>query len=295
MDRTTIPRLLVLALVLVTAGPGCMFFTTKAEGTRLRKEVQALRERVSGMKKRENDTLDALKKAKGELVELKGLLPRARAILLRNSARFGARLDRLATTVAKIQGRLENVETDQGSSIKAGKGLGDKVSKIAESLSRIKIEVTRLMAEVRTKPRPRPRPTPKTVTEVWAAANVARLTGRGAKARSLYAALIRRFGRHPHAEAAYFYTAQTHFDAFDYKNAVVAVSRQLKKHPRGKFAPRGRFLSARSYFELKRCKTAIRILARLLRLFPNAEVAPTARQLLTRVRRLRTVSRYCRR
>lgn len=293
MYRTTIARLLLPALLLTTSGPGCMFFTTRAEGTRLRKEVLALRERVSGMKKREHDTLDALKKAKGELVELKGLLPRARAILLRNSARFGARLDQLATTVAKMQGRLENVETDQGSSNKSGKGLREKLAKVAESLARIKTEVTRLMAEVRTKPRPRPGP--KTAMELWAAANVARLTGRGAKARQLYAALIQRFRRHPRAEAAYFFTAKTHFDAFDYKNAVVAVSRQLKKHPRGRFAARGRVLSAKSYFELKRCKTAIRILARLLRLFPNAEVTPSARQLLTRVRRLRTVSRYCRR
>jgi TolA-binding protein len=273
------------------SGPGCMFFTTRAEGTKLRNEVKSLRERVSGMKKREQDTLNALKKAKGELVELKGLLPRARAILLRNSARFGARLDQLSSTVAKIQGRLENVETDQGSTSKSSKAVVQKLAKVAESLARVKTEVTRLMAEVRKKPRPGP----KTASELWAAANVARLTGRGAKARQLYAALIKGFKRHPRAEAAYFFTAKTHFDAYDYRNAVVAVSRQLKKHPKGKLAARGRMLSAKSYFELKRCKTAIRILSRLVRLFPHAQVTPTARQLLIRVRRLRTVSRYCRR
>lgn len=292
MYRSIIARLLLPALLLTTSGPGCMFFTTKAEGSRLRKEVTELRERVSLMKKREQDTMDALKKAKGELMELKGLLPRARALLLRNSARFGARLDRLATTVAKLQGRLENVETDQGSSTKSGKGVRKRLADVAETVARIKTEVTRLMALVRSKPRPRPGP--KTVTELWAAANVARLTGRGAKARLLYAVLIRRFRRHPQAEAAYFFTAKTHFDAFDYRSAVVAVSRQLKKYPKGRFAARGRLLSARSYFELKRCKTAARILARLLRLFPHAAVTPTARQLLTRVRRLRAVSRYCR-
>jgi TolA-binding protein len=292
MNRSTIASLLP-ALLLTASGPGCMFFTTRAEGTRLRKEVRALRERITLMKKSEQTTLDALKKAKGELDELKGLLPRARAILLRNSARFGARLDRLASTVSKIQGRLENVENDLGSSSKAGKRVREKLAKVAASVTRIKTEVTRLMAEVRT--RPRPRPGPKTAPELWAAANVARLTGRGARARQLYAALIKRFPRHPRAEVAYFFTAKTHFDAFDYRNAVVAVSRQLKKFPKGRFAARGRLLSARSYFELKRCKIAIRILSRLVRIFPHAEPTPRARLLLIRVRRLRTVSRYCRR
>ncbi len=293
MVPTIIGRLLLPALLLIASGPGCMFFMTKAEGSRLQQEVKSMRDRVSLMKKREQETLTALKKAKGELIELKGLLPRARAVLLRNSARFGARLDRLATTVAKLQGRLENVETDQGSSTKTGKGVRAKLAKVTETLARIKTEVTRLMAEVRAKPKPRPGP--KTAAEFWAAANVARLTGRGAKARRLYAAIIRRYARHGRAEAAYYYTAKTYFDAYDYRNAVVALSRQLKTHPKGRFAARGRLLSARSYFELKRCKTAARILARLLRIFPHAAVTPTARKLLTRVQRLRSVSRYCRR
>jgi TolA-binding protein len=293
MNRTIIAQLVLPALLLTTSGPGCMFFMTKAEGSRLRAEVNSMRNRVSLMKKRERDTLIALKKAKGEVGELKVLLPRARAILLRNSARFGARLDRLATTVAKLQGRLENVETDQGSSTKTGKGVRAKMAKVSETLARIKTEMTRLMAEVRAKPRPRPGP--KTATEYWAAANVARLTGRGAKARQLYATIIQRFTRHGRAEAAYYFTAKTYFDAYDYRNAVVALSRQLKTHPKGRFAARGRLLSARSYFELKRCKTAARILARLLRMFPHAAVTPTARQLHTRIQRLRSVSRYCRR
>jgi len=287
--RRWLPTLLAI-LLLTLAAPGCMFFTTRAEGTRLREEVKALRDHVSGMKKREQDTLIALKKAKSELLELKGLLPRARAILLRNSARFGARLDELASNVAKMQGRLENVETDQGGVNKRDKGVQQRLAKVAESVARIKTEVTRLIAEVRKKPRPGP----KTANELWAAANVARLTGRGAEARQLYATLIRSHSRHPRVEAAYYFTAKTYFDAFDYRNAVVAVSRQLKKHSTGKFAARGRLLSAKSYFELKRCQTSIRILARLVHLFPHAEVTPAARQLLIRVRRLLTVSRYCR-
>ena len=50
------------------------FFTTKAEGSKLRAEVKRLRQRVELMKKRESDTLAALKKAKGEMAELKGLV-----------------------------------------------------------------------------------------------------------------------------------------------------------------------------------------------------------------------------
>ncbi len=294
MDRYRSVRLWIPTLLLTLSallGPGCMFFTTKAEGTKLRKEVKALRDRLAAMNKNEKDTLTALKQAKTELVALKGLLPRARAILLRNSARFGAKLDRLASTVSKMQGRLESVETDVGSSSKKGKGVSQKLATIAETVARIKAEVTRLMAEVRKKPKPGP----KTVGEIWAAANVARLTGRGARARQLYATLIKQHPRHARVEAAYYFTAKTHYDAYDYRSTVVAVSRQLKKFSKGKFAARGRLLSARSYFELKRCKTAIRILARLVRLFPHAEVTPKAKTLLTRVRKLRYVSRYCRR
>lgn len=294
MHRPTSVRRLAPALLLtalIALAPGCMFFTTKAEGSQLRKEVRALRGRVERMTKNKKDTLEALKKAKTELVELKGILPQARAILLRNSARFGAKLDRLSTALDKLKGRLENVESDLSSSSKKGKGAREQLTKMAETVARIKTEVTRLMAEVRKKPRPGP----KTAEELFAAANVARLTGRGAKARQLYGTLIKRYGQHKRAEAASYFIGKSHFDAYDYRATVVAVSRQLKKHRRGRFAARGRLLSARSYFELKRCKTSIRILTRLVRTFPHDEATPAAKQLLLRVRRLRTISRYCRR
>jgi TolA-binding protein len=290
MIRSTLTALVLAAMLFAAGAPGCMFFTTRAEGSRLRAEVKSLRDRVDLMKKRERDTLAALQQAKGELVELKGLLPRARAILLRNSARFGAQLDRLIATVSKIQGRLENVETDLGNATKGGKGVRERIAKVAETVERIKIEVTRLMAEVRKKPA-----APKTAGELFAAANVARLTGRAAEARQLFAKFVKRYPRNVRVEAAYYLTARTHFDAYDYRAAVVAVAQQLKKYPRGRFSARGRLLSARSYFELKRCKTALRILGRLVRLFPNAEITPEARQLLLRVQRLRKVSRYCQR
>lgn len=293
MHRSTSARPLLpaLLLTLVALSPGCMFFTTKAEGTRLRKEVRQLRDRVVQMNQNKKDTLEALKKAKIELVELRGIVPKARAILLRNSARFGVKLDRLAVTVDKLKGRLANVESDLGSTTKSSKGVRQQLTKMAETVARIKTEVTRLIAEVRRKPRPGP----KTAEELFAAANVARLTGRGAKARQLYTTLIKRYARHKRAEAAYYFIAKSYFDTYDYRATVVAVSRQLKAHRRGRFAARGRLLSARSYFELKRCKTAQRILDRLVRSFPNDEVTPAAKQLLARVRRLRTVSRYCRR
>ncbi len=282
---------LCLAGIATLGSPGCMFFSTKAETSKLRAEVRALSHRLSGMKKNERDTLAALKKARGELMALKGVLPQARAILLRNSARFGARLDRLASTVAKLKGRLESLETDLATTTKAGKGAAARLAKLAEMVARVKVEVTRLVVQARQ----RTRPAPKTAGELFAAANVARLTGRGALARRLYGELIRRFPRHRSAEAAHYLSARTYFDVYDYRGTVVAVARQLKAFPRGPFAARGRLLSARSYFELKRCRTAARILARLVRLFPHAAVAGDARKLLLRVRRLRTVSRYCRR
>ncbi|MFH2007317.1 MAG: tetratricopeptide repeat protein [bacterium] len=285
-------RALCLAVLIGVGTPGCMLFTTKRDGDRLRKEVTALSARVELMKKGEKDTLDALTKAKAELVELKGILPKARAILLRSSARFGVRLEQLSTTVAKLQGRLENMETDHGPLVKAQKAFKAKVEQIAETLERVRSELTKLIAEVRRKPS---RPAPQSAPELFAGATIARLSGRMAKARQLYDELLQRFSRDRRAEAARYWIAKTYFDSYDYRNAIVAVSKLLKISPQGRFEAKARLLSARSYFELKRCKTALRIMDRLVKLFPNAEVAPDAKGFQARLRRLQNVPRYCQR
>ena len=287
-------RLLVLGPILLALGlsaSGCMLFTTKNEGDQLKRQVIALGSRLDQMKQREKAFFDALKKAKGELGELKDLLPKARTILLRNSARFGAQLERVISTVSKIQGRLENIETDQGGTTKGHKALKAQVDLLAGSLSQVRTELTRLMTEVRKTQKPEP----KTAAEMYAQATIARLSGRGATARALYAMLIHRFPKDRRAEAAYYWTAQSQFDEFNYPKAVGATIAQLKAFPNGPLAPKARLLSARSYFELKLCPKAIRILAGLVRRYPNADVTPAARTLLLRLRRVQNVSRYCRR
>ena len=282
--------MLLLAVVAAPALTGCMLFTTKREGQQLHQKVEALQARLDKLKAQEKATLEALTRARKELLALKDILPRARRVLLANSARFGLRLDKLTAQVGKIQGLLENLQADRGGDTKTLKKMAQETARLKEELLRLKTALTQQSSRITSL-----HPQPKTAAELFAAGQTARLTGRLPAARRFYQALIRRFPRDKRVEAARFYIARTHFDAYDYAAAVVAIARLLKLRPKGRFAPRARLLSAQSYFALKRCRTARRILTRLIRVFPNAGVASEGRLLLQRLRRVQRVARYCRR
>ncbi len=286
------PRLIRIlffaSLPLVLAG--CMLFTTKKEGTDLRKQVETLSGQVKAVRAREKATLSELRKAYGELKELKEILPKARQILLRSSARFGVKLDQLSADVGKLKGQMENLLSSQGGDSKERASLKSQVAKLAENLGRVQTELTRLLVEVRKR-----QADPTTAATWWARATMRRLAGRFPEARQDYQQLIQKHPRDRRVPGAYYYIAKTWFDAYDYKRAVVEVARLLKARPGSRFDARARLLSARSYFELKRCRTAMRILSRLVRRHPHAEITPQAKALLARLNRIQRVSRFCRR
>jgi TolA-binding protein len=275
-------------LALLASLSGCMLFTTKKEGNTLRREVRTLSGQVAALRKREKATLAELRKAYGELKELKEILPRARQILLRSSAQFGLRLDRLASDVAKLKGKVDDLSADLAGARKVRAAHTAALKGLAETAKRLQVELTRLITEVRKE-----RAEPRTAAEWWARATVARLSGRLPEAERAYRALIQKFPADPRVPEAYYRIAQMHFEAYAFRKAIVAVARLLRAKPGSRFDAAARLLSAKAYFELKRCKRAIRILARLVRVSPNAEPTPKARALLKRLLRIQNVSRFC--
>jgi TolA-binding protein len=290
MVAIVVRRLLWILPLLSTfsSGLGCMFFTTKREGDQLRQELAGMKARLNAAEKGTVGGPGGLDKTHRDLVELKDLLPKAKELLQRSSARVGAKLDQLDSLVSKLQGRLESLETDAGSGTKTIQALKVQVAQVVELQERIRAEVTKLMVEVR-----RPVPEPKTANELFARATIARLAGRYPEARQDYEALIQKFPTDPRVEACNFFMAQTYFDAFDFKASVVAIARQLKGFPEGKLATAARLLSARSHAELKKCGIAIRILTRLLQTAPSTEESTHAQTLLNHLRRVQRVTRYC--
>lgn len=284
------PRLIRICsfLALTQAMAGCMLFTTKKEGDSLRREVRTLSAKVSTLRKREKTTLTELRKAYGELKELKDLLPKARQVLLRSSAQFGVRLDRLSSDVAKLKGSLDDLQAGRAATQRKRSEQAARLAALAKTTQQIGAELGRLIKEVRKKSSE-----PKTAAEWWARATVARLTGRLPQAERAYQSLIRNHPADPRVAAAYYYIAKMYFDAYAFRRAIVSVARLLRAKPGSRFDAPARLLSARAYFELKQCRRATRILSRLVRLHPHAARAPQARRLLKRILRLRKVARYC--
>jgi TolA-binding protein len=263
---------------------GCMFITTKREGDLLRQELGGLKSRLEQSEKQRQE----MDKSARDLSELREMLPKARDLLARSSARVGAKLDQLESLLSKLQGRVESLEADQGSGGKAVQSLKTQVGQMTELQERIRAEVTKLMVEVR-----RAAPEPKTANELFARATIARLSGRYPEARQDYEGLIQKFPTDPRVEASYLLVAQTYYEAYDFRAAAISVARQLKAFPEGKHSNAGRLLSARSHVELKKCGVAMRILTRLLQAAPGTEEAPQAQTLLNHLRRVQRVARYC--
>ena len=280
--------LIRILVVVALAGSlsGCMLFTTRKEGDDLKKQVKALQTQVETMKARQAQ----LGKLTTELKELKELLPKVRAVLLRSSARFGVKLARVATDVDKLKGQMENLKAETGGGARSQGALKARMATLTQSVERLRGELTRLVAEVRKR-----EADPQTAAQWWARATRRRVLGNVAGARADYAQLIRKHSGDPRVPAAYYQIARTWYDAYDFRRAVVAVARLLKARPNSKFDARARLLSARSYFELKRCRTAMRILIRAVRRHPHAEVTPASKRLLARLNKIQRVSRFCRR
>lgn len=286
IQRTTLSRLLLAApcVALLAGLGGCMFFTSRKEGDDLEKRVKQLQVQVDAMQKQ---GLHSLRK---ELAELKEILPKARTVLLQNSARFGLQLDRVSGDVDRLKGRVENLLVELEGSKSQDQGLKGQVAKLQESVDQIRIEVSRLILEVRQKPRPEP----STAAELFARATIRRLAGRFPEARGDYENLIKRFPSDPRSEEAYLRIAETYFTAYDFKAAAAAVAQLLKAKPGSRYEAAARLLSARSHMELKSCQTALRILARLVQTHPQDEVIPEARRLLAHLQRVQRSARYCR-
>jgi TolA-binding protein len=284
IHRTPLPRWIVTFLLVAVLLPigGCMLFTSRKEGDDLEKRVVLLQGQVEAMQKQ---GLHSLRK---ELAELKEILPQARTVLLQNSARFGLQLDRVSGDVDRLKGRVENLTAElEGSKSQDYKG---QIARLKESVEQIRIEVSRLILEVRSKPRSEP----STAVELFARATIRRLAGRLPEARRDYQSLIQRFPGDQRVDEAYFRIAETHYSAYEFKAAAAAVALLLKAKPASRFEAAARLLSARSHIELKDCQAALRILTRLLQTHPQNEIVPETRRLIAHLQKVQRSARYCR-
>ncbi|MDY0000039.1 MAG: tetratricopeptide repeat protein [Polyangia bacterium] len=273
----------LLVLVGLTSG-GCMFFTSRKEGDELERRVKKLGQQVDDIHKQ------GLLSLRKELAELKEILPQARTVLLQNSARFGLQLERVSGDVDRLKGQVANLVTDLEGSKAQGSGLKTQVTRLGEAVEQIRIELSRLILEVRRKPSPEP----SSPAELFARATIRRLAGKYPEARTDYQNLIQRFPSDQRVEEAYLRIAETHYAAYEFKAAAAAVAALLKAKPAGRFEAAARLLSAKSHMELKDCLVALRILTRLVQTHPQDEIIPEARRLIANLQRVQRSPRFCR-
>src|SRR5262249_11851274 len=101
LEVTGSPRSLPLVLALLCAGLGAC--VTSGEGEKMQSDIKRLRERVDAMDRRDVEINE-------QVSRLRKVLDQATALLSRNSADIGSRVDKNTSDVAALSGQIEEAK-----------------------------------------------------------------------------------------------------------------------------------------------------------------------------------------
>jgi TolA-binding protein len=262
-------RLAALLAPLTLAG--CM---TSGQGKILRADVDKLTERMSAMETRDKEINE-------QVARLKTVLDEATALLGRNSADLGTKVDRNGTDIDALTGKLEEAQHLAG----------ELQKQIAEDRVRLAAmeQVQSRMAQDQQKVIDRVAPTiPEDKETLWKEAN-ARLTGGMREdARRFFRSFVQRFPDDARAPQAQLQVGLTFVQELKHANAVAEFTTVMTRFSKAPEVAEAMWQLGSSYVALKYCTDAKAIFQDLAKRYPKS---PRAAQVKDRLRELTKISK----
>jgi tol-pal system protein YbgF len=251
---------------------GCMMFTTKKEGSKLREEVEAAREEAAEQRRLLEEKVAHLEE---ELGKLQQSLGEGTQLLARNSADADAQVQQIQSTVTALTVRLEESQRE---------------------LEALRQELAQARAQT---PAPAAAQTPGTPATPDDKQGLFAEGGRRFKAkeydeaRRLLRQFVARFGDDVLADDARYLVGETYFAEGRFGAAIGEYQKVIDGYPKGDHADDAFLRNGAAFFKLKSCAEARVFLEEMIRRFPKSTLVPKARKTLDEIDKARKNKAKC--
>jgi TolA-binding protein len=266
------PRLAARAwLPLLTAGllSGCV---TSGQGEAMRTDISNLSARVEHLEKRGAE-------AEVQTERLRKILDEATALLSRNNADVGARVQKAEMDLGAVAGKLEEAKFLLEQIQKAQADTTTRLGALEQGQAKIVDRVAPAMAEDKD--------------TLWKQAQERMTGGMREDARRFYRGYIQRFPQDPRTPQAYLEIGRSYALEAKHTQAVAEYNRVLEAFPKSPEVPEAMWLMAAAYVDLKFCRDATALLQDLGRRYPRSPRVNDAKVKLKEVQRLMKDKKAC--
>lgn len=265
--RLSSPLRLALACAL-----GLGACVTSGEGEKMQADIRRLRERVDAMDRRDAEINE-------QVARLRKVLDQATALLSRNSADIGSRVDKNTSDLAQLTGQIEE----------AKHAVEDLTRKLADQNGRLaSLEQTQSKIVDRVAPT-----MPEDKDALWKEAQARLGGGMRDDARRFFTAFIQRFPQDARAPQAQILIGQSYALEGKHTQAAAAFQKVLDTYPKAAEVPEAIWLLGQSFAELKFCSDAIAVLTDLTKRYPKSPRANDAKTKLRELHKLQKDKKFC--
>jgi tol-pal system protein YbgF len=261
-------HLLPIAL-LVTAVAGCV---TSGQGEMMRKEMALLRQRLETLERRGTE-------AEEQMTRLRTILDEATALLARNNADVGARVQKAEMDLGALSGKIEEAKHLLEQLQKQQTDEGARLAALEQGQQKIVDRVAPSMAE--------------DPQSLWKQAQERMASGMREDARRFFRAFIQRYPQDPRASQAHIEVGRSYALEGKHTGAAAEYQRVLDAYPKSPEVPEAMWLIAQSFVDLKFCTDARALLQDLLRRYPRSPRANEARGRLRDIQRMAKDKKAC--
>lgn len=269
----SLPRLRHLALgiggLTFALATGCV---TSGAGEAMRTDIARLSERVETLEKRG---------AESELQteRLRKILDEATALLSRNNADVGTRVQKAEMDLGAVSGKLEEAKHLLEQLQKQQTEDTNRLAALEQGQQKIVDRVAPAMAEDKE--------------TLWRQAHERMSGGMREDARRFLRGYIQRFPQDSRTPQAHLEIGRSYALETKQTQAVAEYNRVLEAFPKSPEVPEAMWLMAEAYVELKFCRDATALLQDLGRRYPKSPRANEARSRLKDVQRLLKDKKAC--
>lgn len=231
------PRVRIACIVLAATVPGCLT---------LRKDHDALAARVAELERAQAEQARTLKVTLDKADELSRILEEkvaeAEALLRRNQADLGMRVEELEVAVETLRGLVENAEY-------VAQAGGQELAELRRDLD---VRLTKLEEKLNEATN-----IPEGKEALWAEALRREQSGRHQAARKLWRIYVSRYPNDPKVAEAKFHVGLTYFSERDYRAALGEFYQIIQQHPDAPILVDALYYSGLGFARLGQCANAI--------------------------------------
>ena len=255
--------------LLVALAAGCV---TSGTGDAMRADINRLSERVEVLEKRGAE-------AEVQTERLRKILDEATALLSRNNADVGTRVQKAEMDLGAVTGKIEEAKFLLEQLQKAQTDETARLTALEQGQAKIVDRVAPAMAEDKE--------------TLWKQAQERMTGGMREDARRFFRGYIQRFPQDARTPQAHLEIGRSYALETKQTQAVAEYNRVLEAFPKSPEVPEAMWLMAQAYIDLKFCRDATALLQDLGRRYPKSPRANEAKNRLKDVQKLLRDKKAC--